>query len=124
MAHSAVQGYDDVGRLDLEIRVDLAVAAPVHDFEQVHEIPSPLDLLSGDDGLVLIVPSRGLHFQAAIVLELGHTSIQEPDPADARRVVDASPDTEGFPGRGPPNRCMHERGWLPVLGDADPDRSE
>src|SRR5262245_66436692 len=108
MAHSAVQGYDDVGRLDLEIRVDLAVAAPVHHFEQVHEIPSPLDLLSGDDGLVLIVPSHGLHFQAAIVLELGHTSMPEPDQEDARRVVAARPDEEGFPGRALWNRGPHE----------------
>src|SRR5262245_6804625 len=110
MAPSTVQGYDDVGRLDLNIGVDLAVAALVHDFEQVHEIPSPIDLLSGDDGLVLIDPSDGLHLQAAIVLELSHASIQEPDPADARRVVDAGPDAEGFPGRGPLDRFMHERG--------------
>src|SRR5262249_6101455 len=123
MKPSTIQGYDDVGRLDLEIRVDLAVAAPVHHFEQVHEVPSPFDLLSRDDGLVLIVPSHGLHLQEAIGLDLGHASVQEPDPSDARRVVDASPNVDGFPGRGPPDRYMHERGWLSVFGDDDSDRS-
>jgi hypothetical protein len=41
MVHPTVQGYDDVGRLDHEIRVDLAVSALVHHFEQGHEIHRP-----------------------------------------------------------------------------------
>ena len=71
-----VQGHDHPGRLVPEVGGDPAVAAPVHDSGQVDAVPSSLDLPSGDDGLILIVPSRGPHFQAAMSLEPGHTPMQ------------------------------------------------
>ena len=42
------QPDDDVGCFPVEIRIDLAVAAVVHDLDQIHQIPVRHNVLGGD----------------------------------------------------------------------------
>src|SRR4051812_23442963 len=69
----------------IQIRIDLAVPAVVHDFQEIHEVKPRLELFGGDGGLVVSSGIRRLHRQSEIVLILIDAAVAEADPFDAGR---------------------------------------